>query len=468
MRRHGQLGILIGMLLGASAPAGWSEPSFTITDLGAFTNSYSEARAINAAGHVVGAYRESSSSDFRAFLYRDGVWTNLGLLPGGWESFAYGLNNNGQVVGSALNSGGYVHAFLWDSTNGMQDLGTLGGLYSHGRGINDSGQVAGYSETSPGSFLERAFLWSGGAMTNLGLLPSGGNASAGYAINALGHVAGHAIPSSGSFHGFLWNGVAMTDIGALAGDYTEAYGINNSDQITGMSTINIGSPGHAFRWSSTNGIQSIGTLPGATFCYGKGINSAGHIVGHADGAAAFYYDGTTLTNLNSLIPTNSGWNLLSAEGINDAGQIIGRGISPGGQPHAFLLTPLIPGDTDSDGLPDWWETLHFGGPTNASPNALAANGENSISEMYVADLDPTNPASLFLVAMTTQMVSGSFGLLIESSSTGRIYDVHRSTNLMTGVWSSLGLQQSGTGSNLVISVTNLESVTSLRSSVGLP
>jgi probable HAF family extracellular repeat protein len=45
-----------------------------------------------------------------------------------------------------------------------------------------------------------------------------------------------------------------------------------------------------------------------------------------------------MQNLNSLLPPNSGWLLLSASAINNNGQITGHGIIHA-QTHAFLLTP---------------------------------------------------------------------------------------------------------------------------------
>jgi hypothetical protein len=48
-----------------------------------------------------------------------------------------------------------------------------------------------------------------------------------------------------------------------------------------------------------------------------------------------------MLDLNSLIDPGSGWLLIEAEGINDAGQITGFGLV-GGQFSAFLLTPAVP------------------------------------------------------------------------------------------------------------------------------
>jgi hypothetical protein len=53
--------------------------------------------------------------------------------------------------------------------------------------------------------------------------------------------------------------------------------------------------------------------------------------------AALWSNGTA-TDLNSLVNAASGWVLLSANSINDSGQIVGDGIF-NGQKEAFLLTP---------------------------------------------------------------------------------------------------------------------------------
>jgi hypothetical protein len=44
--------------------------------------------------------------------------------------------------------------------------------------------------------------------------------------------------------------------------------------------------------------------------------------------------------LNGLIPPASGWTLLKAEAINDAGQIAALGQNASGQWHALLLSPV--------------------------------------------------------------------------------------------------------------------------------
>lgn len=78
----------------------------------------------------------------------------IGTL-GGSKSYAWDINDSGQVVGSSLTSSGQSHAFLYEN-GGMTDLGTLGGIGSIAEAINNSGQVAGRSLNSSGEW--RAFL----------------------------------------------------------------------------------------------------------------------------------------------------------------------------------------------------------------------------------------------------------------------------------------------------------------------
>jgi hypothetical protein len=85
-----------------------------------------------------------------------------------------------------------------------------------------------------------------------------------------------------------------------------------------------------------------------------------------------------------------------------------------------------PGDTDSDGIPNEWETKYFGGATNANPNALAANGVNTVMETYIADLNPTNAQSFFTVS---NRPASSQVTLQWSAASGRVYSVHWTTNL---------------------------------------
>jgi|LSQX01.1.fsa_nt_gb probable HAF family extracellular repeat protein len=61
-------------------------------------------------------------------LCADYAITYLGSLS---ESFTMsrplGINERGQVVGWSLNASNQYRAFLWDSTNGIRDIGDLGG-----------------------------------------------------------------------------------------------------------------------------------------------------------------------------------------------------------------------------------------------------------------------------------------------------------------------------------------------------
>jgi probable HAF family extracellular repeat protein len=108
-----------------------------------------------------------------------------------------------------------------------QDLGTLnGGSYNFATSINDSGTVVGFAEltTEPVFVLsiERAFIYSGGAMTEIGALASIPSAATG--INDSGTVVGeYDTGSNGSQHnGFIYSNGSLTTIGSLGGAIRES------------------------------------------------------------------------------------------------------------------------------------------------------------------------------------------------------------------------------------------------------
>jgi len=122
---------------------------------------------------------------------------DLGTL-GGPNSFAAGINNSGEIVGYSDTTDGVEHPFRWTQTAGMQDLGTPPGFtYSTAWGINTAGAVVGsaWNQTAKGS----PFLWTqSGGMKTLG---------------PFGDVAltdGNAINDAGLILASLYNGTGYS------------------------------------------------------------------------------------------------------------------------------------------------------------------------------------------------------------------------------------------------------------------
>ena len=113
----------------------------TIVDLGSLGggDQSGSANAVNNNGQIVGSY--STANGYRAFLYSNGVMTNLGTL-GGTDSYATTINEVGQVAGYSNSASGQRHAFLY-SNGVMTDLGTLGGTASYAVDINGAGRSPG-------------------------------------------------------------------------------------------------------------------------------------------------------------------------------------------------------------------------------------------------------------------------------------------------------------------------------------
>jgi probable HAF family extracellular repeat protein len=168
----------------------------TFQDLGTLAGgNWSSAYGVNDGGMVAG-YGMVSNGTFRAFTWTPGSgMTMLGTL-GGKSSYAMAINNQGQIAGHSTAANGYEHAFM--STNGtLTDLGTLGGN-SYAYGINDAGVVVGYSGSD-------AFVYCNGSLYDLNSIVaanSGWQLDQAYGINDAGQIVGTGT-YQGQSHAFV-------------------------------------------------------------------------------------------------------------------------------------------------------------------------------------------------------------------------------------------------------------------------
>ena len=215
-------GIILGGLVLATPAFAQTYSAF---DIGTLSGGGTFATAINGSGQVTG---NSSTKDgpYHAFVTKaNGAdMSDLGTLPGGFNSYGYGINASGQVTGvsdyaNPPSIGGpstFPHAFV-SNPNGDMNLVTSWS-FSEGHGINDSAQIAGFSaisDSTGGVFVTGA---NGLDPRHVGNLNSYEDQA--FDINASGQVVGNAHISSGLYkHAFITstNHVYASDLGTLGG-----------------------------------------------------------------------------------------------------------------------------------------------------------------------------------------------------------------------------------------------------------
>jgi probable HAF family extracellular repeat protein len=370
---------------------------YTVERLPSLGGVQSRGMAINNEGSVAG-WSQRADGTRRAALWRaDGSATLLGTLGGPSSTVPWpGLNDAGMVVGISQTGetdplgedwscefGGFFpndtdrlcRGFFWEN-NVMRGLPTLGGNHGFAAGVNNRNQIVGWAETTvedetcdenENQVLQfRAVLWepkSGGSgrIKVTELVPFGDDAtSAATAINddglAVG-ISGRCDQAVGRFsaqHAVLWdkNG-KPTELPNLGGTtWHTPMDINAQGDVVGFS--NPDEPGdevgdfisRAFLWVHGSAIAvDIGTLDDDPVSEAFAINSSGTVVGISfgdlvRGPRAFIYENGDLINLNDLVDIAPDV-LLSAQDINEGGQITGRvrdGVT--GEVFAFVATPI--------------------------------------------------------------------------------------------------------------------------------
>jgi probable HAF family extracellular repeat protein len=310
--QNGTIGTCIGCNTGTGNPFVW-DPSTGLRVLGYFTGRNSltgepqplrtRANGINDRGEVTGtATTGRYYDDPTAFR-----WTS----SGGYESLgtgdARGINNNREVSGIFVSPTRNLGPFpvKWDANGELLSLGSLGGTHGAAYAINDGGRVVGYSRNAQS--YARPFLWdSQTGIRDLSTFFEPDDSTAGgvaWGVNDLGHVVGTTDDPTASLGGsraFLWRDGQLTRVGP---DRTDAYAVNNHDHVVGSVLV---PPSRRRRTSEVH---------------------------------AFLYRDGTFSDLNNLIPTDSGILLTEPRSINDAGWIVANGTNAQGRQRSFVLIP---------------------------------------------------------------------------------------------------------------------------------
>jgi len=258
---------------------------------------------------------------------------------------AYGLNDNGLIVGQAYNlSTNKNQAVYWDASTGI--ITSILGQTGIARSVNNSGVIVGETKRAtlgnPNGF---AFSWGIGdtSLTNLGTL--GGLHSGAYDINDSGVITGWSkidpngySPNIHRTHAFKYEDGVMTDLGTVSTPtgYSRGHGINDLNEVAGRaSLINFeNSDKHMANWDADGNISSNVTGVGS-YSTAQDINNLGIIVGNAyDESAGFinFTDRAAVWDANGLHflsgDTNDGFggngDYGRAWAINDSGVIVGN------------------------------------------------------------------------------------------------------------------------------------------------
>ena len=339
MRVHplGLLAVLLPLFTACRSDSTAPSPSSAVSatasgyvavDLGTLGGTYSEALGINHSGQIVGQSTTAAGGSPHAFIWQNGVMTDLGTLDPHYQfTKAVAINRAGKAVGESQTASGNEHAFSWKQ-GVMKDLGAYPGANeSFAADINRAGQVL-----SP-----HAFLWTRGVWQSLPALAFSN------AINDSGWVVGGDWVPIGADGGSYSRAMLLKNgrtkyLRKLGGETNSSMplDINNFGQMAGQCQNRSGK-WRAVRWTKFGGITDLGTL-GGTESFATALNDAGVVVGRSRTATrdfrAFVWRDGVMIDLGTL-----GGKSGRAEDINGAGWIVGSSARADGTVHATLWRP---------------------------------------------------------------------------------------------------------------------------------
>jgi len=217
-------------------------------DLGTLGGINSVAHAMNNRGQIVGESTTAGDS-IHAFLWQNGIMTDLGTLNGGFSSAALAINDSGDVVEK-------VDCISRDSRSALaQRIYHRPGYYawcSTAKALNNLGQIVGetfwriessyYCNSGP-PINTVPVLWRDGVMSSIDNLADSSTARS-MNVGAPAQVVGWFGTYSTNAHAFVWQNNAKIDLGTLGGPTSYAFSVTYAGDVLGKAEL----PGTPRKW----------------------------------------------------------------------------------------------------------------------------------------------------------------------------------------------------------------------------
>jgi hypothetical protein len=268
-------GMVVGsttlLLNGGTFTRGFTWNNGAVTLLSAVTppngSYFTGAARVNDAGTAVGyvwsMYADGTSNEAMAYWPLGASTAQVPVLESG-ASWSDGrdINNNGMIAGVINDS-----AFTWQSAQSASRYWWPGGFDTWATGLNDQGRASGVTVVNQNSGQEHALVIDPSGITDLGTLtPSSAATSGAWDIDELNLVVGESSDSTAAGWGtqaFLWGSdFGMYPLGWFPGvtqGASRAFGVNPN--LLGDSILIVGSSDtpkastHAALWSVTLGLK---------------------------------------------------------------------------------------------------------------------------------------------------------------------------------------------------------------------
>ena len=342
------IGYMAIFVLAAAAP-GLAQPTgvtaYEVTSIGVLEgHRVSSAQELDEFARIVGL---SGNAPHKTVLWVNGELFTPTVPPGGETGNFAGISpTSGLIVGSSLVNDRSRPA-AWRIGGGSTMLPLLGGsIICYSATANDYGWIVGGCAAA-----DRSALWPRlDAPIDLGSLGNQFGDEGANDINELGEIVGRSSNAQHITRPYLWRDGQMIDIG---GEPTDAWGfangINDFTEVVGYFSNPPPGRREAYFWRNGEITVLPEPYPPCGLHKAREINDAGIIVGQAGDANCNRLYATVWERddnfhpylLNDHIPRHPDVTLVTADDVNEAGQIAAFGEYDDGRARGFLVTPYL-------------------------------------------------------------------------------------------------------------------------------